>query len=430
MLNATLQAVFPMEAAMPYMVEEAIINAYKTKGWDIYNNENYLFDDPWQADADVWPTFSDMITELDAVIESKKLGQDFTDKYRGSLVARFTNLTLGTKGRMLNTRRSINFDLLLDKKVVIELEDIKDEQDKALLMGLIVVRMAESMKHRHRHNKDFLHLTLVEEAHRLLSKVEAGDAGSKKMGVSMFANLLAEVRKYGEGLIIADQIPNKLVSDVLKNTNTQIVHRLFAADDREAIGDTMSLNDEQKDFLPLLNVGEAVVYSGGWHAPVRVKVTEVQSTTEAEIDECHIRERGKHQFWQQRAAILPILSQESCWNVDNLSDFLRDGLAILNRFLKLQTMMNDKSDPLKREKLYQQLQQQLRSLSTRLAISQEVLSSHLAKLLQDVSVKSVTGSAVEALSATLTASAVSFDSFTSAFNDHDYVLNHLSIESL
>jgi DNA helicase HerA-like ATPase len=43
----------------------------------------------------------------------------------------------------------------------------------------------------------------------------------------MFCNLLAEVRKYGEGLIIADQIPNKLIPDVIKNTNTKIVHRLF-----------------------------------------------------------------------------------------------------------------------------------------------------------------------------------------------------------
>ncbi|MFK7643200.1 hypothetical protein ACI43T_12050, partial [Neisseria oralis] len=92
--------------------------------------------------------------------------------------------------------------------------------------------------------------TLVEEAHRLLSKPEPGADGSKKLGVEMFANLLAEVRKYGECLVIADQIPNKLVSDVLKNTNTKIIHRLFAADDRSSIGDTMSLNDEQKDFLP------------------------------------------------------------------------------------------------------------------------------------------------------------------------------------
>lgn len=54
----------------------------------------------------------------------------------------------------------------------------------------------------------------------------------KRLGVEMFCNLLAAVRKYGEGLIIADQIPNKLIPDVIKNTHTKIVHRLFSAVDR------------------------------------------------------------------------------------------------------------------------------------------------------------------------------------------------------
>jgi hypothetical protein len=380
MLNATLAAVFPMEAAMPYMVEEAIINAYKEKGWDIHSNENYFTDDPWQTGANVWPTFSDMITELDEVIKSKGLGKEFEEKYRGSLVARFTNLTLGTKGRMLNTSHSMDFDLLLDKKVVIELEEIKDEQDKALLMGLIIVRLAESMKHRHRKDNNFRHLTLVEEAHRLLSRIEPGDAGSKKLGVEMFANLLAEVRKYGEGLIIADQIPNKLVPDVMKNTNTKIVHRLFAADDRDAIGDTMSLNDEQKDFLPLLKVGEAIVYAGGWHAPVWVKVTESQNTTGKVIDEDLIKTRGKQQLWQQRHRLLPRLSAHEGWDEAALSDFLRDGVSMLNRFLKLKTI----SDTDMIVKLHSLLQKGLLSWSKRLDIDMQGLAGRLADLLIDM----------------------------------------------
>ena len=60
--------------------------------------------------------------------------------------------------------------------------------------------------------------------------------------------MLAEVRKYGESLIIADQIPNKMTPEVLKNTNTKIVHKIFAEDDKEAIGNTISLSKEQKDF--------------------------------------------------------------------------------------------------------------------------------------------------------------------------------------
>lgn len=384
MLNATLAAVFPMEAAMPYMVEEAIIMAYKDKGWDTNTSENYLIEDPWQMGVDVWPTFSDMINALDAVILSKGLGTEFEQKYRGSLVARFTNLTLGTKGRMLNTRHSLDFDQLLDKKVVIELEEIKDEQDKALLMGLILVRLAESMKHRHRKNKDFQHLTLVEEAHRLLSRVEPGDPGSKKAGVEMFANLLAEVRKYGEGLIIADQIPNKLVPDVMKNTNTKIVHRLFAADDRDAIGDTMSLNDEQKDFLPLLKVGEAIVYSGGWHAPVWVKVRQSQNTTGQSIDEDLIRQRGKAQLWQQRSVLLPKLTNNHILNEAQLSEFLGDGLGLINRVLKLLQIRTNDTKQEERSLIHTAIQQKMQHWLSRLANDEHQLAMLLAVLFIDV----------------------------------------------
>ena len=335
-LKNTLNAVFPMEAAMPYIVEEAIIEAYKVKGWDIHSGENWLIDSPFAVDSDAWPNFSDMIAELDGIIVAKKMGQEFTEKYRGSLVARLSNLTLGTKGRMLNCRHSINFDQLLDQRVVIELDEIKDENDKALLMGLLITRIAECIKQRHARQHDYRHLTLIEEAHRLLSKPEAAEGGSKKLGVDMFCNLLAEVRKYGEGLIIADQIPNKLVSDVIKNTNIKIVHRLFSADDREVIGDTMCLDDKQKNHLPLLQPGEAVIYGGGWHAPVLVQIERNSDTNASEIDEAEIQVQGQQQIWATRERLYPHLAACNLFdNATSFTDFQRDARKVLSVFVKL-----------------------------------------------------------------------------------------------
>jgi hypothetical protein len=68
----------------------------------------------------------------------------------------------------------------------------------------------------------------------------------------MFADLLAEVRAYGEGLVIAEQIPAKLILDVIKNTAVKVVHRLPAADDREAVGATMNLTPDQSAYLVTL----------------------------------------------------------------------------------------------------------------------------------------------------------------------------------
>lgn len=340
-LKATLAAVFPMEASMPYIVAQAITNAYKTKGWDIHSSTNFNYEDddtPWAEGSNAWPTFSDMITELDGVIKAAGMGREFEEKYKGSLVSRLTDLTLGTKGRMLNTRHSIDFDKLLDEKVVIELEELKDEQDKALLMGFILQRLAECMKHRHRRDKSFQHLTLVEEAHRLLSRPEPGESDSKKQGVETFANMLAEVRKYGEGLIIADQIPNKLVSDVIKNTHTKIVHRLFAADDRNTIGDAMGLSDEQKDFLPLLQPGETVMYCGGWHAAVRVKVKELVNTSADEVSEDDLKTKGQQLMWAQRHRLYPRLTfhlDNAQFEAQNLGSFIQIGTQLLNLLLRI-----------------------------------------------------------------------------------------------
>lgn len=387
-LKATLAAVFPMEAAMPQIVEEAIIHAYAKKGWMIHENENLLVDDPWAPDSEVWPTFSDMITELDTVIKSKGMGREFEEKYRGSLVARLTSLTLGTKGRMLNTRRSMNLDQLLDKRVVIELEELKDEQDKALLMGLILTRLAECMKQRHREQPGFRHLTLVEEAHRLLSRPEPGDPGSKKMGVEMFANLLAEVRKYGEGLIIADQIPNKLVSDVIKNTNTKIVHRLFAADDRNTIGDAMGLSDEQKEFLPMLQPGETIIYCGGWHGPVRLKITETVKTNGAELGEAEIRLHGQRQLWNQRGFLFPRLAAHPLLDTPELlAEFLRDATLMLNMLLKLHPKRTVQADAVLRERLRERLLRKHQGWLKRPGFGEALLAEGLCRAFQDCAVQ-------------------------------------------
>jgi hypothetical protein len=382
-LKATLAAVFPMEAAMPQIVEEAIINAYVNKGWMIHESENVLVDDPWATDSEAWPTFSDMIHELDGVIRSKGLGKEFEEKYRGSLVARLTSLTLGTKGRMLNTRRSMNFDQLLDKRVVIELEELKDEQDKALFMGLLITRLAECMKQRHRRDPGFQHLTLVEEAHRLLARPEPGDGGARRMGVDMFANLLAEVRKYGEGLIIADQIPNKLVPDVIKNTNTKIVHRLFAADDRNAIGDAIGLTDEQKGFLPMLQPGETVIYCGGWHAPVRLKVTERASTRGRGLDETEIQRCGQEQLWAQRAYLLPRLSQHpGMRDAATLSTFLRDATLMFGILLRLNPRGKAQAAPV-RDRLRERLLNKSNGWIKSCRLGDEALADALAQWFRD-----------------------------------------------
>lgn len=281
MLKAAFTSAFPMEGSMPQLLEEAMYKCYEDKGWDVYTDQN---------DNKQYPIFSEFLEALKDVVKEKNFSQRLHDDYVASLVSRFSNLRKGTKGMMLDTEYSIDFNKLVEQNVIIELENLKSAEDKALLMGLFLSRLSAVIQQKHKENKNFHHITLIEEAHRLLSKVEYSDSGSKKNAVETFTDLLAEVRKYGEGLIIVDQIPNKLAPEVIKNTNTKIIHRILAKDDKETVGNAMLMNDKQKEFLSALETGQAIVFTEGLDKPIHITIQRTIDTNEAEISDEVVRD--------------------------------------------------------------------------------------------------------------------------------------------
>lgn len=141
-------------------------------------------------------------------------------------------------------------------------------------MGTILIRLVEYLRMEQRVTRrlsfPLRHLSVFEEAHRLLRRAEEG--GASAHAVEMFAGLLAEIRAYGEGLVIADQIPSKLLPDVIKNTAAKVVHRLPAQDDREGVGATMNITAAQSEYLVTLRPGEAAVFTDGMDYPLLVRM--------------------------------------------------------------------------------------------------------------------------------------------------------------
>ena len=283
MIKASIESAFDMEAAIPQLIEAAIYRCYEDKGWNIATSKNKRFDDPFAPGVYAFPTLSDLIVMTEQVVMKQGFDDRLKQDYIGSIKARLQGLLIGAKGLMLDTPRSINFKDLATKSVILELEEIRNPSEKSLVMGFVLANLNEAIRANYyeyqNKGKKFRHITLIEEAHRLLSKFEAGDSQNKKQGVEAFSDMLAEVRKYGESLIIVDQIPNKLTPEVLKNTNTKIIHKLFAKDDKEAVGNTMALSDEQKDFLSNLEPGRVILSSSGMNKPLQVQIKELVSTT-------------------------------------------------------------------------------------------------------------------------------------------------------
>ena len=279
MIKACIESAFDMEAAIPQIIESAIYKSYKDLGWNIDTNTNDRFgEEAFSPCSGAFPTLSELVANCQDIVRSQGFDERLRDEYIGSINARLNGLLAGGKGQLLNNRAGVDFTELLDKRVVFELEEVRGSGEKALIMGFILISLNEAIRARYLKKGSVRHITLVEEAHRLLSKYVPGDSLNKKNGVEMFTDMLAEIRKYGESLIIVDQIPNKLTPEVLKNTNTKIIHRLFAADDKDAVGSTIMLDKDQKEFLSNLDTGRAVFFSGGMQKAVQVQINRFLDT--------------------------------------------------------------------------------------------------------------------------------------------------------
>ncbi|MEU8121297.1 ATP-binding protein [Spirillospora sp. NPDC049024] len=276
LVRALFLAAFEADEPFPQVLAGALTRCYERLGWDLALGEPAV-----PGTSPRYPTLADLQATAEQVVDEIGYGQEITDNVRGFIRVRLSSLRLGTTGRFFEGGHPIDFDALLARNVVLEIEDVGDDRDKAFLMGTVLVRLVEHLRLRQRQGAPtgLRHLSVFEEAHRLLRRSE--QAGPASHAVETFASLLAEIRAYGEGLIVAEQIPSKLVPDVIKNTAVKIVHRLPAQDDRDAVGATMNITDAQSQFLVTLTPGEGAVFTDGMDYPHLVRMPDGSHLEEA-----------------------------------------------------------------------------------------------------------------------------------------------------
>jgi len=260
---------WPMYAAMPAVLKDAILQAYENAGWDLITSEN-------KVSSELFPTFKDLLVELVDVINKSSYDQEVKSNYIGSLQTRVKSLTNGLNGQIFSSNE-IDNAILFDSNVVIDLSRIGSQETKALIMGILVMRLNEHrMTQTDGMNVPLKHVTVLEEAHNILKRIstEQSMEGANMAGksVEMLSNAIAEMRTYGEGFIIADQSPNAVDISAIRNTNTKIIMRLPDEDDRMLAGKAAALKDEQIDEIAKLPKGVAVIYQNDWLEAVLCKV--------------------------------------------------------------------------------------------------------------------------------------------------------------
>lgn len=260
---------WPMEAAMPSILKQALQRAYEAAGWDLRWSTN-------KDSEELFPNFADVMREVEKLLNESQYSAENKGDYIGALCTRLQELTTGLNGMIFVSDDLSDHDLF-EQDVIIDLSRIGSSETKALLMGLLIIRLQEYRQTtRTSMNTPLKHVTVLEEAHHLLKRTstEQSMESANLVGksIEMLNHAFAEMRSAGEGFIIADQSPGLMDLSVIRNTNTKIVMRLPAFEDRELVGKAMGLNDLQIVELAKLPTGVAAVYQNDWLDAVLVKI--------------------------------------------------------------------------------------------------------------------------------------------------------------
>lgn len=302
-LKDLFSASFSFYGPMPYIFEKCLYNIYEKKGWNLtfglhsYYLEKYknnlseeLFDNKKLEEfyktishKYLFPNMQDLKEEVANYIKTMSYEGELKGNIEGAIKARIDSLCVGAKGYMFNTNDMFDFDIIFNQNSVFELEGLADDSDKAFALGLLIIYINEyrQVDKEINNKKGLKHLLVIEEAHRLLKNVSTEkneDIGNPKgKAVEHFTNMLAEMRSYGQGVIVAEQIPTKLAPDVIKNSSNKIVHRIIAKDDQEVIANSIGIYPEDAIYLGNSKTGYALCHKEGMVQPVIVKIDEVES---------------------------------------------------------------------------------------------------------------------------------------------------------
>ena len=262
---------WPMYAAMPAVLKKAVEQSYQDCGWDLLESSN-----PYGR---LYPNFNDIADNIKTIIDSSEYDDEHKGAYKGALLTRIESLTNGINGLIFSNDELTN-EHLFDTNVIVDLSRVGSTETKSLLMGILVLKLQEYRMTNGDMNAELKHITVLEEAHNLLKRTstEQMSESANLLGksVEMLANAIAEMRTYGEGFIIADQAPGLMDLSVIRNTNTKIIMRLPDFSDRELVGKSANLNDDQIIELAKLPKGVAAVYQNEWIQPVLCKVEKVE----------------------------------------------------------------------------------------------------------------------------------------------------------
>lgn len=301
-LMTAFRAAFTMPSPLPNVFQNAINEAYTRYGWRKQSTS---------ADPDVEMfgmyefirVFKDVASHLGYQGESKS-------NIESAGVLRLVSL-IEQNSNIYDSIHTIPLQDLLSRPAVIELNAITDKEQKSLLMSFLLTMICVYTKNNMVGDGVLKNILLMDEAHVLL----AGHSGSEEVSsvtIETVEDMIAEIRSYGTGVIIADQTPTKVGKNIVANTNVKVVFKLVEKDSRDMISGTTNMSPVEQEELARLGVGEAMLHFGRLHSPLQISTYNIEKLTPLRkvIPDRDVRE--KNHYWDAEATRKLLIPHREC----------------------------------------------------------------------------------------------------------------------
>jgi hypothetical protein len=257
-LKTAFAAAVSMSSPLDKIFEEAVNNCYSDFRWlDTYTSagKGQVFN------------ISDFIKCFEKTFEAIGYTGDARNIGRAGVV-RLQSLV-----NLFDNYYSIPIEDLLTKPTVIELAAIENSDQKALIISLLLLSILAYVNSNYIGEGSLRNVILLEEAHVLLdADVNAGEGEANPSAIAqrLLKRMLAEIRSYGVGIVIADQSPRKVTADVVALTDIKLIFRLVEASDRQIAADSSNMNETQAQRMAKLKPGEAFLFFGKLDEPEEI----------------------------------------------------------------------------------------------------------------------------------------------------------------
>lgn len=295
-LLSAFKAAFSMPSPLDTIFQQAVQEAYIKYDWRDYST----VEEPYVKKFGLYE-FIQVFKEL---IQEQKYSAEVKGNLMSGGIFRLREL-INQNPNIYDTVESVPLEDLLCKPTVLELNAIDNEEQKSVLMALLLIQICVYTKQNHKGDGRLKNLLLLDEAHVLFKAQQgSGNGESGNHAVHSLENMLAEIRSYGTGIVIADQSPSAVGSQVIKNTDIKLIFRLVDSSDRKTVADTTNMTELMRNYIPKLEAGQAFYSTSVLREPVLIQTPDIrkQENIRLSVSDPEICERT--QYWKEHQRYL------------------------------------------------------------------------------------------------------------------------------